>query len=132
MRFHTEHEDAARRDFTINALFFDPETETVLDYVGGEDLRAGLIRAVGDAEGRFEEDYLRMLRAVRFAARFGYAIEPATLRAIQAQTHCITQTSQRICDELSEDILTEGHARTGFELMDETGFCGTCCPRYTR
>lgn len=120
--FLTEHEDAARRDFTINALFFDPETETVIDYVGGqEDLRAGRLRAVGDAKRRFEEDYLRMLRAVRFAARFGYTIHADTLLAIQTHAHKITRTSpERICEELTK-ILMEGHAKAGFELLDAAG-----------
>jgi poly(A) polymerase len=77
-------EDVERRDFTINGLLLDPATNQVLDYVGGqEDLRAKIIRAIGPPELRFAEDKLRMLRAVRFAARFGYAIEPPTLAGIQ-------------------------------------------------
>ena len=76
-------EDAKRRDFTINALLLDPETNEILDFVGGRgDLRAGIIRAIGNAEDRFREDKLRMVRAVRFAARFRYAIEEATFAAI--------------------------------------------------
>ena len=76
-------EDVRRRDFSINALLLDPETQEVTDFVGGrEDLRAGIIRAIGRAEDRFREDKLRVLRAVRFAARFLYAIEPETFAAI--------------------------------------------------
>ena len=78
----TPQEDVRRRDFTINALMLDPDTNEVLDFVGGrDDLSAGIIRAIGRAEERFREDKLRMARAVRFAARFGYAIEPATFRS---------------------------------------------------
>src|SRR5438445_1198611 len=77
-------EDVARRDFTINGMLLDPESGDVLDFVGGrKDLQEQVIRTIGDAERRFAEDKLRMLRAVRFAARFGYTIEPATSRAMQ-------------------------------------------------
>src|SRR6185503_19720684 len=80
----TAAEDAQRRDFTINALFQDPITGEVIDFVGGKtDLGAGVIRAIGDADARIKEDRLRMLRAVRFAARFGFTIEPTTLDAIR-------------------------------------------------
>jgi poly(A) polymerase len=115
-------DDVKRRDFTINALLLDPETNEVLDFVGGrEDLKAGIIRAIGDPEARFREDKLRMVRAVRFAARFGYAIEPATLQAIQKLAPEINQISmERLRDELTK-ILTEGAARRGFELLDHTG-----------
>jgi poly(A) polymerase len=115
-------EDVRRRDFTINGLLLDPRSDEILDFVGGrEDLRAGVIRAIGDAATRFGEDKLRMLRAVRFAARFGYAIEAGTLRAIQKLAREIVQVSlERIRDELTK-ILTEGAARRGFELLDETG-----------
>jgi poly(A) polymerase len=113
-------EDVQRRDFTINGLLLDPETNEVLDFVGGrDDLRAGIIRAIGRPEERFREDKLRMLRAVRFAARFGYAIEPETLRAIQRFAPEIGQVSaERVRDELTK-LLTEGAARRGFELLDE-------------
>ncbi len=115
-------DDVKRRDFTINALLLDLETNEVLDFVGGrEDLKAGIIRAIGDPEARFREDKLRMVRAVRFAARFGYAIEPATLQAIQKLAPEINQISmERLRDELTK-ILTEGAARRGFELLDHTG-----------
>jgi len=115
-------DDVKRRDFTINAMLLDPETNEVLDFVGGrEDLKAGIIRAIGDPEARFREDKLRMVRAVRFAARFAYEIEPKTLRAIQKLAPEISQVSmERLRDELAK-ILTEGSARRGFELLDQTG-----------
>lgn len=114
-------EDVQRRDFTINALLLDPATNEVLDYVGGRrDLDAGIIRAIGQPTERFREDKLRMIRAVRFAARFRYAIEAATFTAIMKLAADIAQVSaERIRDELTK-ILTEGAARRGFELLDET------------
>jgi poly(A) polymerase len=114
-------EDVQRRDFTINGLLFDPLTNEVLDYVGGQkDLEGKIIRAIGDPALRFAEDKLRMLRAVRFAARFEYAIEPGTLKAIQHQAAEIDQVSrERVRDELTK-MLTEGRARRAFELLDET------------
>ena len=117
----TPQEDVKRRDFTINALLLDSETNEILDFVGGrDDLRAGVIRAIGDAETRFREDKLRMIRAVRFAARFRYAIEESTFAAIVKLAPEIRQVSaERIRDELTK-LLTEGQARRGFELLDET------------
>jgi poly(A) polymerase len=113
-------EDVQRRDFTINGLLLDPVGGEVLDYVGGQkDLQAKIIRAIGDPALRFAEDKLRMLRAVRFAARFDYAIEPATLKAIQNQAAEIHQVSrERVRDELTK-MLIERHARRAFELLDE-------------
>ncbi|MGC2739507.1 MAG: CCA tRNA nucleotidyltransferase, partial [Candidatus Acidiferrales bacterium] len=126
-------EDVKRRDFTINGLLLDPQTSEVLDYVSGrDDLRAGIIRAIGHAEERFREDKLRMLRAVRFAARFGYSIEPETLRAIQKLAPEIAQVSaERVRDELTK-LLTEGAARRGFELLDETGLLPQVLPEISR
>jgi poly(A) polymerase len=114
-------EDVQRRDFTINALLLDPATGEVLDYVGGrKDLEAGIIRAIGDPAARFQEDKLRMVRAVRFAARFRYAIEGRTFAAIARLAPQISQVSaERIRDELTK-LLTEGAARRGFELLDES------------
>jgi tRNA nucleotidyltransferase/poly(A) polymerase len=114
-------EDVKRRDFTINALLLDPETNAVVDFVGGrEDLEAGIIRAIGRPEERFREDKLRMVRAVRFAARFRYAIEGGTFTAILKSAADIHEVSaERLRDELTK-ILTEGAARRGFELLDET------------
>src|SRR5580692_4516608 len=125
--------DVQRRDFTINGLLLDPQTNEVLDYVGGrDDLRAGVIRAIGRAEDRFREDKLRMLRAVRFAARFGYTIEPETMRAIQKLAPEINQVSaERVRDELTK-LLTEGAARRGFELLDETDLLPHLLPEVSR
>jgi poly(A) polymerase len=125
----TPEEDVQRRDFTINGLLLRPESGEVLDFVGGQaDLRAGLIRAIGDPERRFAEDKLRMMRAVRFAARFHYAIEPATLSAVRDHAAQIVQVSkERIRDECTK-ILTEGAARRGFELLGETGLLDFVLP----
>lgn len=122
IRYTDAEEDARRRDFTINAMFFDPKTDTLVDYVGGrEDLKARRIRTVGEPRERFAEDHLRLLRAIRFAARFGYEIEPGTFEAIREMAPLIHKTSaERIRDELVR-MLTEGGARRAFELMDATG-----------
>ena len=122
-------EDVERRDFTINGLLLDPITNEVLDFVGGrQDLEAGIIRTISDPERRFSEDKLRMLRAVRFAARFGYAIEPATFQAIRKLASQISQVSrERVRDELTK-MLTEGHARQAFLLLDETGLLHEVLP----
>jgi poly(A) polymerase len=114
-------EDVERRDFTVNGLLLDPLTSEVLDFVGGrKDLDAGIIRTIGDPEQRFAEDKLRMLRAVRFAARFNYIIEPATLQGIQKLASQINQVSrERVRDELTK-MLIEGHARRAFLLLDES------------
>jgi poly(A) polymerase len=126
-------EDVKRRDFTINALLLDPETNEVLDFVGGrDDLRAGIIRAIGRPEDRFREDKLRMVRAVRFAARFRYAIEAATFTAIAELAPEIHQVSaERLRDELTK-LLTEGAARRGFELLDETRLLPELLPEIAR
>jgi putative nucleotidyltransferase with HDIG domain len=122
-------EDVQRRDFTINGLLLDPEKNEVLDFVGGQsDLRAKIIRAIGDPELRFAEDKLRMLRAVRFAARFEYTIESATFAAIQQLAPQIHQVSrERVRDELTR-MLTEGHARRAFELLDQIGLLREVLP----
>jgi poly(A) polymerase len=129
----TAEQDVRRRDFTINALLMDPRTEEILDFVGGrEDLRAGIVRAIGDPALRFEEDRLRMARAVRFASRFGYTIEPATLRAIQAIAPTVSLVSaERLGDELTR-LLSEGAARRAFELLDETGLLDPLLPEIAR
>src|ERR1700688_3818615 len=97
-------EDVRRRDFTINGLLMDPASGEILDYVGGRaDLRAGIVRAIGDPRLRFAEDKLRMMRAVRFAARFGFRIERETMAAAQSLAAQITQVSpERIRDEVSK------------------------------
>src|ERR1051325_11651696 len=125
----TAQEDVQRRDFTINGLLMRHDTGEVLDFVDGqEDLKAGVIRAIGDPERRFAEDKLRMMRAVRFAARFGFKIEEATFRAIQRQTQEIQQVSpERLREELTK-MLTEGAARRAFELLNETGLLAQVAP----
>ena len=127
--FRDERVDAARRDFTVNALFLDPETNTILDYAGGqEDLRAQVLRAVGEPRNRFQEDHLRLLRAVRFAARLGYTIAPKTRAAMAEMAPLIHHTSaERVRDELVK-ILTEGGAPTAFDLLDETGLLEAILP----
>ncbi|HOJ32423.1 MAG TPA: CCA tRNA nucleotidyltransferase [Candidatus Hydrogenedentes bacterium] len=121
VKFSDEIADAFRRDFTINAMFLDPETNEVLDYVGGkQDLQMKIIRTVGAPEKRFEEDYLRLLRAVRFSARLDFQIDSVTEEAILKYAANIVKTSpERIREELVK-ILTEGNARSGFELLDRT------------
>src|SRR6202163_4190843 len=132
-------EDVQRRDFTINGMMLDPlmlkkmtpdeTSKAVLDFVGGrDDLKAGIVRAIGDPERRFTEDKLRMLRAVRFAARFAYKIDPATLAAIQKLAPKIHQVScERVREELTK-MLTEGQARRAFELLDTSGLLPEVLP----
>ena len=122
-------EDVARRDFTINGMMLDPETGEVLDYVGGRrDLQERIIRTIGDPQPRFAEDKLRMLRAVRFAARFEYAIEPHTFSAIEKMAHEIQVVSrERVRDELTR-MLTEGEARRAFMLLDGSGLLKEVLP----
>ena len=154
----TAREDVQRRDFTINGLLLDPtlisrtadpstssaradfaEDDTidlrkaVLDYVGGlADLDAGVLRAIGEPHRRFEEDHLRLLRAVRFAARFGFKLEPLTataMRALAARIHAVSR--ERVRDELTK-MLTEGKARRAFELLDETGLLVQVLPEVAK
>lgn len=129
VHFADARRDAERRDFTINGMFLDPESGEVIDHVGGRaDLAAGVVRAIGDPYARFDEDGLRLLRAVRFAARFGYAIAPETFDAIRKLAPTITGIAwERIGDEIVK-ILTEGSARRGFELLAETGLLGIVLP----
>lgn len=127
-------EDVQRRDFTINGLLLDPlDGDRVLDFVGGrEDLAAHVIRTIGDPERRFQEDKLRLLRAVRFAARFDYEIEPQTFAAIRRLAPGIQQISrERVRDELTK-MLVEGHARRAFELLDATGLLHEVLPEVER
>jgi poly(A) polymerase len=142
VRFSTDpREDVLRRDFTINGMLLDPivfeETgdaaAATLDYVSGrEDLKAKTLRAIGDPAHRFNEDKLRMLRGVRFAARLGLKIEPRTMTAIRNAASEIEQVSrERIRDELTL-MLTEGHARRAFELLDETGLLAQVLPEAVR
>lgn len=115
-------QDAVRRDFTVNAMFYDPVSKQRLDFTGGAaDLESRLIRAVGLAEERFREDHLRMLRAVRLAAGLGFEIEAGTMAAIRDNAAAIrAMAAERVRDELGR-ILTEGSARRGFELLHQSG-----------
>jgi poly(A) polymerase len=142
VRFSTDvRTDVLRRDFTINGMLLDPvkfsesqdASAAVLDYVHGrEDLAEGVVRAIGGANLRFEEDKLRMLRAVRFAARFGFAIEPVTFGAICGHAGEIGAVSnERVRDELTR-MLTEGSARRAFELLDETGLLREVLPEVVK
>jgi tRNA nucleotidyltransferase/poly(A) polymerase len=119
--FSDAEEDAKRRDFTINGLFFDPLAEQVIDYVGGQaDLRAGVIRAIGLARDRIAEDKLRMLRAVRFAATFGFAMEATTADAIRAQaSELVIVSAERIAAELRR-MLTLERRTLALELLRST------------
>jgi len=125
----TPQEDVRRRDFTINGLLMDPLSGDVLDFVGGQaDIRVRRLRTIGDPIERFSEDRLRMLRAVRFAARFKFALDAAAREAIKKLAPQIQDVSaERVRDEIVK-ILTEGQARRGFELLDETTLLQTVLP----
>ena len=119
--FSDAKEDAQRRDFTINGLFYDPIAEQVIDYVGGQDdLQLGVIRAIGVPRDRITEDKLRMLRAVRFAAKFGFAIEEKTFAAVQEQSsELVIVSAERIAEELRK-MLTLDRRRLAVELLSQT------------
>lgn len=127
--FSTAREDALRRDFTINGLFWDPVRRRVLDEVGGqEDLRRRVIRAIGEPARRFAEDKLRILRAVRFAATLGFEIEPATWAAVVAHAHEIEAVShERIRDELVK-LFTGPQPGRGLDLLDRSGLLAGLLP----
>jgi poly(A) polymerase len=142
VRFSTDpREDVRRRDFTINGMLLDNEiydrtgdvAEATLDFVGGrDDLSSRVVRAIGDPSLRFQEDKLRMLRGVRFAARLGFAIDPGTAAGIRRLASQVTVVSpERIRDEVSL-ILTEGRARVGFELLDQLGLLLHILPEITK
>ncbi|HEU5403350.1 MAG TPA: CCA tRNA nucleotidyltransferase [Terriglobales bacterium] len=135
VRYTTDpREDVKRRDFTINGLMLDPlEDQRVLDYVGGQqDLERHVIRTIGEPVRRFHEDKLRMMRAVRFAARFEYDIDAETFSAIQRLAPEIRQVSrERQRDELTK-MLTEGRARRAFELLDASGLLHEVLPEVER
>jgi poly(A) polymerase len=120
VRFSTPEEDARRRDFTVNGMFLDPLTDRVIDYVGGEaDLRARIIRTIGEAALRFGEDHLRMLRAVRFAARLGFHIEPVTRDAIRTHADRLRDISpERVSQELVRMLTSPGRAEAWRLLLD--------------
>ena len=129
VRFATAEEDAQRRDFTINGLFFDPVANRLIDYVGGEaDLRAKIVRAIGNPVDRFAEDQLRLLRAIRFAARLLFKIEPKTWDAIRAAAPKIrTVSAERIRDELNK-IFTASKPELGLDLLDKSGLLAEVLP----
>ena len=135
VRFSRDAEhDVQRRDFTINGLMMDPmDDDRVIDYVGGlADLTSGIIRTIGDPALRFGEDKLRMLRAVRFSARFRYPIEEGTFAAMQRLAPEIKQVShERIREELTK-MLTEGRAKLAFELLDESGLLREVLPEVVK
>jgi poly(A) polymerase len=118
----SEHEDVTRRDFTINGMLYDPITKEVIDYVDGiEDIKKGIIRTIGNPYERFNEDKLRMIRAIRFGARFNYEIENETLRVIKELSHRITDVSaERIREEIVR-IVTQKNPGLGIELLRQTG-----------
>jgi poly(A) polymerase len=122
VHFTGEKEDAARRDFTINGMFYDPVQEKVIDYIGGQrDIKAGIIRAIGSPLERFHDDKLRLMRAVRFSTRFNYTLEPQTEAAIADLAPQITQVSaERIRDEL-EKMLTGPNPSGSIRLLHKTG-----------
>jgi len=122
VHFSTPEADARRRDFTINGLFFDPVTETVVDHVGGQaDLDRRVVRAIDDPDERFREDRLRLIRAVRFAATLDFEIEPATYAAIRTHAPAILEVAwERIGGELVQ-LLTGGRGERGLQLLEATG-----------
>ena len=127
--FASAEADALRRDFTVNGLFYDPATEQIHDWVGGEkDLRAKIIRTIGEPEERFAEDHLRLLRAVRFAARLDFEIEPRTFAAIQSLAPKIKLISaERIRDELLK-LFRPPHAARGLVLLRDSGLLAPVSP----
>src|SRR5580698_6983953 len=127
--FGTEAEDARRRDFTINGLFYDVEREEVIDHVGGlADLTARLVRTIGDPDIRFQEDPVRMLRAIKFATRLDFGFEPATWRALLRRRSEISKCSPpRLLEEVHR-LLRGGAARRSFELLVETGVLAVLSP----
>jgi len=129
VRFSSPEEDAKRRDFTINGMFFDPEKDEVIDFVGGRaDIEAKVIRAIGNAGQRFEEDRLRMLRAVRFATVLDYKIDNETWKALVESAASINEISaERIRDELVKIFLSANRVR-GWDLLDESGLMRVVLP----
>lgn len=129
IRFTTPEQDAQRRDFTINGMFFDPVAGQVRDYVGGEaDVRAGIVRAIGQPHDRMREDKLRMLRAVRFAATLDFELDPATAAAIQEMAAQLAVVSvERITQELQK-MLVSPHRRRAVRLVQQLGLLPVIIP----
>lgn len=132
VRFTSAAEDASRRDFTINGMFYDPLNDRVLDYVEGQaDLQRQIIRTIGDPEERFGEDYLRMLRAIRFSTRLGFAIEPETYAAVGRNASKIARISgERIAVEL-EGTLVHPNRAAGAAMLIETGLAEAVFPGFS-
>ncbi|MEK6676349.1 MAG: CCA tRNA nucleotidyltransferase [Planctomycetota bacterium] len=128
VRFGTMEEDARRRDFTINGVFYDPITDRVIDLVGGcADLRAGVIRTIGDPQQRFQEDHLRLIRAVRFSARLGFSIEESTRKAMrELAAELGTVSPERIWQEL-ERILIHPSRAAAWSIFVEAGLLPFLC-----
>ncbi len=124
--------DARRRDFTVNGMFYDPVKDELLDFVDGQrDIKIGLVRAIGDPYERFREDYLRMIRAVRFASRFGYEIEESAKEAIRGNAEKIQGVSwERIREELQK-ILLDDNRKKGLQLLDKLGLMAEILPEIT-
>lgn len=129
--FTTAEEDAKRRDFTINGLFEDPATGEIHDHIGGRaDLEAKVIRAIGDPRERFEEDSLRLLRAVRFTIQTGFELDATTREAMSAQASLLARVSpERISGEFDR-IITHPARRRGMELLVESGLMGFIVPEF--
>jgi tRNA nucleotidyltransferase/poly(A) polymerase len=129
IQFSTPEEDAQRRDFTINALFYDLQTQKVLDFVGGlADLDKKILKTVGEAERRFAEDHLRLLRGPRFVAQLGFDLEESTFLAIQKDPTLIKSVSgERVRDEISK-LLGSQFANRGLEIMDTSGLTQSLFP----
>jgi poly(A) polymerase len=127
--FGAIEEDATRRDFTIGGMYLDPSNDRIIDLVGGiRDLRAGIVRAIGDPAARFAEDHLRVLRAVRFASRFSFTIEPATFAAMRAAAPTIASVAaERVGEELVR-VMTEGGAARGMDLLRDSGLMSILLP----
>lgn len=127
--FSGPEEDASRRDFTVNGLFFDPQKSKVIDFVGGEkDLRAKVLRAIGDPDKRFEEDKLRLMRAVRFAASLDFQMDPATWAAVcRRAPEIVCVSPERIRDELVRTLTRPGAAR-GFQMLSDSGLMKAILP----
>lgn len=127
--FTNAKEDVLRRDFTINGLLYDPEQNRVIDYIDGQkDINKKIIRTIGDPDKRFDEDKLRMLRAIKFASRFKYKIDSSTWNAIKKHAEEIKKISAERTRQELIGILTEGNARVGFELLNESGLLKEILP----
>lgn len=131
VEFSHPEEDAKRRDFTMNGLFYDPVTEEIIDYVGGEeDIKAGLIRAIGDPSARFQEDALRLMRAVRFSVQTGFTLEAETLKAVEEHAETLAQISvERRQEEFSKILRLPERAR-GVRMLMETGLMRSVIPEF--